>query len=417
MIERGHEFVQRLRGLAQRSATDWRECPRCGSAQTVKNGSYKRRPQRFIERQEVRVQRHLCHGCGQTYSEKSPDLVARSWYGREVHRMAVDHWVHMRCSLRRTAEVLRSLMGHQERWLIWRWWAKDEETRAPCYLSASTIQRWVVRAGEQAGSPGQWQKVANSGQFGTDGLWARLVAGAKRVVLMMADTATGMIWSTAVSMGESSAEHWSVLFERIKATGLAWADLDGLVSDGAQGLLSFAREHLGRVHLQRCVWHFWRNLSQDVGRVVATVAEEAQDQMRQELTRLLHLILDAPTYEKAEQALAALREIPGTQALVHKVYVLLDPLLYHLLPVHSGLARVSPEWLWRDFRLRLSHGRNHGSEKRLEQAASLWMVYHNFTPAQGRSERKRMYKHPGQSPLQVAGADPGAISYLDALQV
>lgn len=416
MIERGQEFVQWQKGLSQRSAMDWQECPRCGSTKTIGHGSYGRRPQRFMERQKVRVQRHLCHGCGKTYSEKSPDLVPRSWYGREVHRMAVDHWVHMRCSLRRTAELLRSLMGHQERWLIWCPWEKRESGEV-CHLSASTIQRWVVRAGEQAGSPGQWQKVANSGQFGVDGLWARLVAGAKRVVLMMADTATGMIWSTAVSMGESSAEHWSVLFARIKAAGLAWADLDGVVSDGAQGLLSFTRKHLGRVHLQRCVWHVWRNLSQDIGRVVATVAEEAQDQMRQELTRLLHLILDAPTYAAAEQALAALREIPGTQALAHKVYVLLDQLLYHLLPVHSGLARVSPEWLWRDFRLRLSRGRNHRSEERLEQAASLWMVYHNFTPAQGRSERKRTYKHPGQSPLQVAGADPGDISYLDALRV
>ena len=113
----------------------------------------------------------------------------------------------------------------------------------------------------------------------------------------------------------------------------------------------------------------------------------------------------------------ALQSLPGADELAQKVYLLLDRLLYHLLPVHQGLMRVAPEWLWRDFRLRLSHGRNHGSQNRLEQAAAVWMVYHNFTPAQRRSERKRTYKHPGQSPLQVAGACPGEISYLDALGV
>ena len=53
----------------------------------------------------------------------------------------------------------------------------------------------------------------------------------------------------------------------------------------------------------------------------------------------------------------------------------------------------------------------------MEQAGLLWLVYRNFTPAQKRVEQKRHYKHPGQSPLEVAGADPGPISYLDALEV
>jgi len=67
--------------------------------------------------------------------------------------------------------------------------------------------------------------------------------------------------------------------------------------------------------------------------------------------------------------------------------------------------------------LRLSHGRNHGSERRLEQALLIWAIYHHFTPAQRRKERKRHYRHPGQSPLEVAGAPPGKLSYLDALGV
>jgi alcohol dehydrogenase, propanol-preferring len=46
-------------------------------------------------------------------------LVARSWSTRGVHRAAIDHWQHVGTSLRRTAEVLRSWIGHQERWQLW----------------------------------------------------------------------------------------------------------------------------------------------------------------------------------------------------------------------------------------------------------------------------------------------------------
>ena len=156
--------------------------------------------------------------------------------------------------------------------------------------------------------------------------------------------------------------------------------------------------------------------------------------MRQELTALLHAIIDAPSYEQAEQALARLMAHASGAGLGKKLNEQLDRLFMYQLPDHRGLLRVSPEWLWRDFRLRLSHGRNlcpsllsthryceerraNGSAQHLERAVLRWAVYHNFTPAQWRSEAKRHYKHPGQSALEVAGASPGEISYLDALGV
>lgn len=72
---------------------------------------------------------------------------------------------------------------------------------------------------------------------------------------------------------------------------------------------------------------------------------------------------------------------------------------------------------WFFFRLRLSRGRNHGSSQRLQRALLVWAVYRNFTPAQWRSERKRRYRRPGQSPLTQAGVLLGELSYLDALRV
>jgi transposase-like protein len=419
MIDRGRDFVQWLLKLVQYTAMEWRRCPHCGSTWTIKNGSYARRPWTFTGRQVVRVQRHLCHACHKSYSEEKAWLVRGSWYGREVHRYAVDHCAHARSSLRRTAEEVRSWIGQQERWWLWHVWERAGTLRERCYLAASTVHRWAGKAGKKAKErlPEQWAGVENSGQFGVDGLWAKLRGKVTRVVLAMTDTATGMVWGMCVAEGEERAEHWAGLFQRVKEAGLSWRDLNGLVSDGSQGLYSFMRDVLSQVHQQRCVWHFWRSLAGDMAKVLGAVVEEKREAVGKELKGLLHAVIDARSYEAAEVALQRLLVYPGAELLAQKINVHLDRLLFHLLPGHEGLSRVSPEWLWRDFRLRLSHGRNHGSESRLEEAALLWMVYHNFTPAQWRSERKRHYKHPGQSPLQVAGASPGEISYLDALEV
>lgn len=139
--------------------------------------------------------------------------------------------------------------------------------------------------------------------------------------------------------------------------------------------------------------------------------------MRGELVQLIRGVINAVDGEAAETALTHLLAHPYGKALGKQLTQLLDRLLVYQLDYCQGLQRVSPEWYWRDFRLRLSRGRNHRSEPRLERAALLWAVYHNFEPAQWRSERKRQYRHPGQSALEVAGVPPGHVSYLDALGV
>jgi len=267
--------------------------------------------------------------------------------------------------------------------------------------------------------------VPSSGQMGTDGLWARLRGKGKGVLLSLVDSVHGVIWGVVVVAEEESAACWEALFRRAQQVGLVLDKLSGLTSDGAQGLLSYLRQALGWVHHQRCVWHFWRSVAQNLAEAAAQAAcglakEAAQGlkrQVRKELVALLHAVLDAASYEQAEQALAALQAHAWGAALAQKVNEQFDRLLFPLLPAHHGLVRVAPEWLWRDFRLRLGHGRNHGSAQRLERAALLWATYRNLTPAQRRQERKRHYKHPGQSPLEVATGAPITISYLDALAV
>jgi len=198
-----------------------------------------------------------------------------------------------------------------------------------------------------------------------------------------------------------------------------------VVSDGAKGLIGYVGRVLSWVNHQRCQFHIWRKLS---GELTARVNEAAmgltgaaakavKKKVRAELISLVGGVLDAGSYKAAEEALEELKahQLGGKLATLLEEH--LDAAMVYLLEFNQGLARVSPEWYWRDFRLRLSRGRNHRSDERLERAACLWAIYRNFEPAQRRSERKRHYRHPGMSPLAVAGAPPGKISYLDALAV
>lgn len=373
----------------------------------------------------MRVQRHQCERCRRTYSEKSALLVAGSWYGREAHRCAIDHWQHIGSSLRRTAEVMRSWMGRQERWRLWR--PLDEEVEEGCTLSASTVHRWLKRAGEVAEESvdGQLRGVSSSGQVGVDGLWARLRGNSKRVVLGMVDSVSGLLWPPVVVKGEEQAGNWRRLFERAQRAGLEVEKLAGVTSDGTKGLAGYLAAELRWVNHQRCIWHLWRSLSaQLAGRLaeaaaglVGEAAQAVRKQSRRELVALVKGVLDAGSELEAQAALASLAAHRLGGGLAQAIAEHLDTALVHLLEYNRGLMRVTPEWVWRDFRLHLSHGRNHATDERLERAALVWEIYRNFTPAQWRSERKRRYRRPGRSLLEMAGVSPGKTSYLDALSV
>jgi len=152
IIERGRAFLRSLRELASRSVWDWKCCPRCGSTLTCKWGTYDRHPWFFEGRSTVAVQRHMCHSCHHTYSEGSALLIRGSWYAREVHRCPIDHWQHLGTSLQRTAEVLRSWVGKQERYLLWRPldpvpWRPSSAIWPPAPCTAGWIRRGGWRKG------------------------------------------------------------------------------------------------------------------------------------------------------------------------------------------------------------------------------------------------------------------------------
>lgn len=417
IIEQAQAFVQHMADLLKKDPDAWRECPHCHSNNTWRYGSYKRRPQTLNGPQEILVPRHYCRDCKKTYGEQSPLVGRGRWYGRDVQRMAIDHWQHGGMSLRRVAETVRSWVGHQERWLMWVPWISQSD-REPCCLHPSTIHHWLDDAGKRAQEsvPEQMEGLGGSGLLGADGLWARLRGGGKRVVLMLTESVSGLLWPPVVQTGEESTAAWGKLFARAQEAGMDLRQVLAVTSDGAQGLAGYLRESLGWAYQQRCVWHLWRNLASGLNQAAAEAGERKQE-VGKELRQLIGGVMDAEGFEEGEEQLAKLGNHPQGQELWEVMVRRFNEVLAHLLPENEGLIRVSPEWVWRGFRLRLSRGRNHGSQQRLERASLVWSIYHNFTPAQDRHERGRHYRWPGRSPLAVAGADVKGICYLDALRV
>ncbi len=270
------------------------------------------------------------------------------------------------------------------------------------------MHRWLDGAGQRAAEsvPGQLEGIGETQELGTDGLWAKLKGQVVRVVLIAVDSVSGLIYPPVVAQNEERADGWGALLERAQAAGLDLQKLRGICSDGANGLLAYLRNALAWVEPQRCVWHIWRSLSGDLGRAVSqavqgvskAAAATVRTTVRAELVKLIRGVIDAQQAEAAETALQQLLAHPQGKALGQHLSALMERLFVYQMDYCHGLQRVSPEWYWRDFRLRLSHGRNHRSEQRLERAALLWAIYHNFEPTQWRSEHQRHYRHPGKVP-------------------
>jgi hypothetical protein len=427
IVARARAFVESLRRLAECRDRDWRHCPVCGSEDVHRHGSYTRNPWTFEGRITRSVQRYECQGCGATYSESFADLAPGRWYTRSVQRYAMDGWLHLGSSLRRVAEWVRSEVGKQERWQLWDPLSRTKAQAERCRLGHSTVGRWLNEAGMRAEGQikGLYTGIASSGQVGADGLWVRLRGGTVRVLLMLRDSVTGLLWPPVVAAGEEAAAAWEMLFAWASEAGLVLEELRAVVSDGAQGLLSYLRHSLPHIYQQRCIFHTWRNLGGELARQVARATEglmgeeagRVRERVHEELTALVHRVLDAVSFEQAEEGLAQLKAHPQGIGLWQVLNNRFIELLTHLMETCREVGRVAPEWIWRDFRLRLSRGRNHGHEQRLGRAGLVFTIYRNFTPTQMRRERSRHYRHPGQSALEVAGMTLEGCSYLDALEV
>ncbi len=77
----------------------------------------------------------------------------------------------------------------------------------------------------QASVEGQLEGIADTKNAGVDGLWGKLRGGGKRVVLMLTDSVTGLVFPPLIAKGEESAESFRQLFARAEQAGLDLLDL------------------------------------------------------------------------------------------------------------------------------------------------------------------------------------------------
>jgi hypothetical protein len=68
IIERGRTFLHYLRGVAQRTRWQERQCPLCQGQDTWTHGRSTRRPWTLSDRQLLRIQRYGCRRCQRTFT-------------------------------------------------------------------------------------------------------------------------------------------------------------------------------------------------------------------------------------------------------------------------------------------------------------------------------------------------------------
>ena len=82
---------------------------------------------------------------------------------------------------------------------------------------------------------GLYEGVPTSGRMGADGLWARFRGGASRVLLLLRDSVTGLLWPPVVAAAEEAATAWAALFAQARRAGLVLEDLRVVVLSVTEG--------------------------------------------------------------------------------------------------------------------------------------------------------------------------------------
>ena len=419
IVQRAARFVQSLR-----QPDDARRCRHCGSTRTKKHGFYTRRVCLLRGVRRVRVPRYRCHSCGQTYSLPDRRWASRARYGREVQRKGLDLYFHLGASWRQVAEWLRGEIrpgaGRSRQWCPCRRAVGGD--RPGARLSHVTVWRWAMRAGERAAAgwaEGGWAGVAHfSGGVVADAT-AICIRGVWQRVHLIAD---------GVSRVGMSLERWREEGEAYVAGrfrlwlgqwGIAWQEVKVLVSDGAQVYAGVLARVLRQARQQRCLFHLWRNLLPDLKTYEAEAGQEAGRWVR----FLLRLLWAIPTLAEAwvglEDIERTLGEIPALAEVLRTVRRTL-PELWGIVEAGLAVGERTSNVAERFFRRLKQRTRRMGcfmSEGGADHFLAAWLVYANCEPYQVRKERKRVYRHPGQSPLEVGGAEMLGYSWLDLLEV
>jgi len=418
IIERARDFVKKLL-----SPVDPRRCPYCGRRMTKKHGHYTVTIRDVGGVRREKVQRYWCHLCQCTYTLPDPRREARARYTRQVRRKALDLYFHVGASLRTAAEWLRSEINQTARALIWNpLLCLYPPPATIARLSHTSIWRWEQQAGQQVEKQAQQGCFQHLIRFS-----GALVADASTVYIRGVASPLHLIADAVTRVGlvvrRLRTESEAVIAGQFRLA-LAWWALQAeevrvLISDGA----AYYRYALDRVlrwaKQQRSLFHLWRNIAPHL----QAFAEHAADEAMAILSDMIHAVWDAPSLQEAQEAFAALQNlwshVPSLQPVLQLISKSLEEALLHTSQVVEGMGRTSnvAERFFRRYRQRTRRLGSFMSNGGCDAFNFLWHIYINLEPYQLRREQKRHYRHPGLCPLQVAGTDTYAVTWLDAVGI
>lgn len=202
----------------------------------------------------------------------------------------------------------------------------DKDGRLLSSIALSSLNRRVLRLGDDEGGCLHWNKSEAPPVVRVDGIWItvmfatgetrkdkagrnRPVKRGRRVPILAAqgvwpDTGRTRLIAWMRADGEDEAS-WQKFLEMLYAAGLTPENgLAMLVSDGGTGLRAAYENVYWQVPLQRCVFHKLRNIARKI-RPPAELDHQAAHQYRTDFLRSAARIWQAPEETEARQIYAA----------------------------------------------------------------------------------------------------------------
>ena len=400
-------------------------CPRCGSTLTKRNGTRPRTLRDLGGIRTVRVQRHLCLTCSNSYSDELPEIARHHWYTRRVQRKFVDMYTTIGGSLRRCASWISAEVTNRGRTFLWDplqrlpWWGHAPEPEPDIDLAHTSGWRWVQAAGEG------WRKrekvygdVPQSGAVASDATYVR-IRGVWTAILGVVDGIKRTTFGLFPLTTDESDEEIERAFDLAAKAGLILEQIRVFASDGAPGFREFLARCLHWTRHQRCVFHLWRNVLP----IITRYAAMAGDEWAEGLKRCIACVWNATTKAEAEMMLKLLVGVYGCKPIAQDAVCLVqgtfEQAMTHLSAGLDGVGRTSCvcEWVWRYYKERIRQMGGFMSVGGCDNFNAVWEVALNFRRYQRRKERLRQYKYPGLCPLEVAGVMVQGVTWLDALEV
>jgi transposase-like protein len=418
ILEQARAFVESLLGQ-----TEGKRCPHCGLRLTKRNGSYRRVVRDVGGPIEVRVQRYWCHVCDRSYSQGDQRWARWGRYARRVQRKALDLYVYLGGSLRAVSEVMRGeVVAGAGRSRVWEPWLAEAEAGVPgACLSHVTVWRWGQRAGERAMAhrlAGAWRGVLRaSGQLVADATVV-CVRGMWHSIHLIAELTSRV----PLSLERLAAEQAEALAGRFRAALHAWglkaSQVKLLVSDGASPYCGVLEKVLRQAAHQRCLYHLWRNILPAIRAYKDQAGETAALFVRFAIKALWRIATLEEAYlglEDLERTFGGVQALQDTLRTIRRT--LREAMAHTRDPTFTERTSTVAERFFRGYKGRTKRMGCFMSLPGCDHFTAAWQVYAAFQPCQLRKERKRHYCYPGQSPLQIAQADVGCLSWLDALQI